>query len=70
VPLDEAGAALLCDGLDDQPLPLEHGAPWRLVIPGGVCFTSVKWVERLELTAEPGPNDGQRIARARLGRGA
>ena len=64
--LDAAGDALVAEALNGEPLSVEHGAPWRLVVPGGQCFTSVKWVERLELTAEPGPDDGQRIARARL----
>jgi DMSO/TMAO reductase YedYZ molybdopterin-dependent catalytic subunit len=64
--LEEARAALLADRLNGAPLPLEHGAPWRLVVPGGRCFTSVKWVTRLELTAEPGEPTGERIARARL----
>jgi DMSO/TMAO reductase YedYZ molybdopterin-dependent catalytic subunit len=68
LPLDAAGDALLAEALNGAPLTIEHGAPWRLVVPGGACFTSVKWVERLELTAEPGSDDGQRIARARLGR--
>ncbi|HEY7065197.1 MAG TPA: molybdopterin-dependent oxidoreductase [Chloroflexota bacterium] len=66
--LDQAGEALLAEALNGEPLTVEHGAPWRLVVPGGQCFTSVKWVERLEVTAEPGANDGARIARARLGR--
>lgn len=66
VPLDDAGAALLCEEMNGQPLPAVHGGPWRLLVPGGACFTSVKWVDRLELTAAPGPNDGERIARARL----
>lgn len=66
VALDDAGAALLCEEMDGRPLPAVHGAPWRLLVPGGACFTSVKWVDRLELTAEPGRNDGERIARARL----
>jgi DMSO/TMAO reductase YedYZ molybdopterin-dependent catalytic subunit len=64
--LDAAGDALLAETLNGEPLSVEHGAPWRLVVPGGQCFSSVKWVERLELTAEPGPHDGQRLARARL----
>lgn len=66
VPLDDAGAALLCEEMNGQPLPAIHGGPWRLLVPGGACFTSVKWVDRLELTAGAGPNDGERIARARL----
>jgi DMSO/TMAO reductase YedYZ molybdopterin-dependent catalytic subunit len=66
VPLAEATEALLCEALDDRPLTVEHGAPWRLVLPGGRCFTSVKWVDRLEVTAEPGRSEGEHIARARL----
>jgi DMSO/TMAO reductase YedYZ molybdopterin-dependent catalytic subunit len=65
LPLPEADRAILCAQLNGQPLPIEHGAPWRLVIPGGVCYTSVKWVDRLEVAAEAGDNSGQRIARAR-----
>lgn len=66
--LSEARAALLCDELNGAPLSLEHGGPWRLVVPGGRCFTSVKWVERLEVSDTPGGADGERIARARLAR--
>jgi DMSO/TMAO reductase YedYZ molybdopterin-dependent catalytic subunit len=66
VHLNQAHAALLCDRLNGAPLAVEHGAPWRLLLPNGSCFTSVKWVTHLELTAEPGPNTGERIARARL----
>lgn len=65
MPLPEADRAVLCDQLNGQPLPIEHGAPWRLVIPGSACYTSVKWVDRLEIAAEAGDNSGQRIARAR-----
>jgi len=64
--LAEAAESLLCDTLDGQPLTREHGAPWRLVVPGGKCFTSVKWVDRLEVTAEAGDSSGERIARARI----
>jgi DMSO/TMAO reductase YedYZ molybdopterin-dependent catalytic subunit len=66
VPLSEANTALLCEVLNDEPLTLEHGAPWRLLVPQGRCFTSVKWVDRLEVTAEPGRSEGEQIARARL----
>jgi DMSO/TMAO reductase YedYZ molybdopterin-dependent catalytic subunit len=66
VPLDGAAGALLCDEMNGRPLPAAHGAPWRLLVPGGRCFTSVKWVDRLELTAAPGAKEGERMARARL----
>jgi DMSO/TMAO reductase YedYZ molybdopterin-dependent catalytic subunit len=66
VPLAEAVAALLADELNGEPLSIEHGAPWRLVLPGGACYTSVKWLDRLELTAEPGEHTAQRLAGARF----
>ena len=70
VPLDlaQASRALLCDELEGRPLELEHGGPWRLLLPGGRCFTSVKWVDRLELAAGPGEPAGERMALARLAR--
>ena len=66
VALADAGAALLCDELDGAPLSIEHGAPWRLVLPGARCFGSVKWVDRLELAREPGPNTAEAVALGRL----
>lgn len=66
ISLADAAGALVCDELDSEPLSIEHGAPWRLVLPGGTCYTSVKWLDRLELTAEPGEHTAQRFARARL----
>ena len=68
LPLSDADRAVLCDQLNGRPLPVEHGAPWRLVIPGGACYTSVKWVDRLEVAVEAGDNTGQRIARGRVER--
>jgi DMSO/TMAO reductase YedYZ molybdopterin-dependent catalytic subunit len=64
--LSELEGALLCDRLNDAPLTPEHGAPWRLVLSGGACFTSVKWVDHLELAAEPGDATAERIARRRI----
>jgi DMSO/TMAO reductase YedYZ molybdopterin-dependent catalytic subunit len=66
VPLDAAQAALLCEEMNGRPLSAAHGAPWRLLVPGGACFTSVKWVDRLEVAAAPGEDKGERIARMRL----
>jgi DMSO/TMAO reductase YedYZ molybdopterin-dependent catalytic subunit len=64
--LADLDGALLCDRLNDAPLASEHGAPWRLVLSGGACFTSVKWVDHLELAAEPGDATAERIARRRI----
>lgn len=65
ITLEDAANALLADTLNGQPLTVEHGAPWRLALFGGRCFTSVKWVERLELTADPGDNTSLQIVRER-----
>jgi DMSO/TMAO reductase YedYZ molybdopterin-dependent catalytic subunit len=66
VPLADAATVLVCDELNGEPLPVEHGAPWRLVPSGGLCYSNVKWLDHLELTAEPGEHAAERIARARL----
>jgi DMSO/TMAO reductase YedYZ molybdopterin-dependent catalytic subunit len=66
LPLAELDGALLCDRLNDAPLAPAHGAPWRLVLSGGACFTSVKWVDHLELAAELGEATAERIARGRI----
>jgi DMSO/TMAO reductase YedYZ molybdopterin-dependent catalytic subunit len=43
--------ALLAVGMNGEPLPLEHGFPARLVIPGLYGFISAtKWVTRMTLT--------------------
>lgn len=41
---------LLADSLDGRPLPLEHGAPLRLVAPQHYGYKSVKHVAAIELT--------------------
>lgn len=57
VALQDAATALVCDELDGQPLPQRQGAPWRLLLPGSGGSTSVKWIDRLEVTEEPGSYD-------------
>ncbi len=64
--LAEAEHAILCDELNGEPLEVEDGAPWRLIVPGAVCYASVKWVDRLEVARDAGVNTAQAIARARL----
>jgi DMSO/TMAO reductase YedYZ molybdopterin-dependent catalytic subunit len=66
VSLDEADHTVLCDMLDGKPLSVEHGGPWRLIVRGGQCFSSVKWVDRLELMINPEPGSAETIARQRL----
>jgi DMSO/TMAO reductase YedYZ molybdopterin-dependent catalytic subunit len=45
---------MLAYELDGKPLPREHGAPVRVVIPEMYGYKNVKWVERIELVARPG----------------
>ena len=49
--LTDARDALLAVGLNGQPLPIEHGYPARLVVPGLYGYVSAtKWVVDMELT--------------------
>jgi DMSO/TMAO reductase YedYZ molybdopterin-dependent catalytic subunit len=49
--LTDARNALLAVGLNGQPLPVEHGYPARLVVPGLYGYVSAtKWVVDMELT--------------------
>ncbi len=60
-------SALLAWELNGAPLPVEHGGPLRLVMPGAVCYESVKWVQRLELRTTPGKATARYIALTRIG---
>jgi DMSO/TMAO reductase YedYZ molybdopterin-dependent catalytic subunit len=66
--MEQVQNALLCDSMNSEPLSLQHGAPLRLVVPDAVCFTSVKWVQRIEVVSEAGLNDAEQIALGRLGK--
>ncbi|MFB6352634.1 MAG: molybdopterin-dependent oxidoreductase, partial [Halobacteriales archaeon] len=48
--LDRLADGLLALRLDGEALPVEHGGPARLALPGDSdCWESVKWVSRIEL---------------------
>src|ERR1700743_2911502 len=43
--------ALLAVGMNGQPLPIKHGFPARMVVPGLYGYTSAtKWVTKLKVT--------------------
>ncbi len=43
--------ALLAVGMNGEPLPLEHGFPVRMVVPGLYGYVSAcKWIEQMEIT--------------------
>jgi DMSO/TMAO reductase YedYZ molybdopterin-dependent catalytic subunit len=45
---------MLAYEMDGKPLPQEHGAPVRVVIPEMYGYKNVKWVERIDAVATPG----------------
>jgi DMSO/TMAO reductase YedYZ molybdopterin-dependent catalytic subunit len=43
--------ALIAVGMNGEPLPLRHGFPARLIVPGLYGYVSAtKWLEKIELT--------------------
>src|SRR5215469_4988609 len=48
-----ASGALLAYAMNGDPLPLQHGYPVRLVVPGWYGVASVKWLMAIELIARP-----------------
>src|SRR4051812_14158450 len=55
VPLDKARRpeVLLAWAMNGEPLTPVHGAPVRVVVPGYIGARSVKWLERIEVRAQP-----------------
>jgi sulfane dehydrogenase subunit SoxC len=49
---DELSKAFLATRMNGQPLPRDHGAPVRLVVPGWYGCACVKWVNRIELVPD------------------
>lgn len=44
---------LLAYAMNGEPLPVAHGFPLRLIVPGWYGMASVKWVARISALAEP-----------------
>jgi DMSO/TMAO reductase YedYZ molybdopterin-dependent catalytic subunit len=76
VPLEKALDAdtMLAWRMNGAPLPIEHGAPVRVVVPGWYATDSVKWVTRISIVDRPfeGPFETEtyRLSPAPTGRGA
>mmetsp|Transcript_2114 Transcript_2114/g.4090 ORF Transcript_2114/g.4090 Transcript_2114/m.4090 type:complete len:406 (-) Transcript_2114:770-1987(-) len=49
--MDEDGDCLLCYGMNNEAIPRDHGAPLRCIIPGFVGARSVKWLDKIVLSA-------------------
>lgn len=50
---DRLEQAVLAYSMNGQPLPLEHGCPVRLVVPGLYGYKMPKWLQRLQVTDTP-----------------
>jgi DMSO/TMAO reductase YedYZ molybdopterin-dependent catalytic subunit len=46
-------SSLLAYAMNGEPLPLEHGYPLRLIVPGWYAVASVKWLTEIEATGSP-----------------
>jgi DMSO/TMAO reductase YedYZ molybdopterin-dependent catalytic subunit len=55
LPLAEAMGedVILAYEMNDAPLPPQHGAPLRLIVPGWYGMAHVKWLRRITVVAEP-----------------
>jgi DMSO/TMAO reductase YedYZ molybdopterin-dependent catalytic subunit len=45
--------SLLAYAMNGEPLPLEHGYPLRLIVPGWYAVASVKWLTEIEAIGSP-----------------
>lgn len=52
VPLAALGDALLAWEMNGEPIPLAHGGPLRLIVPGYTGVNNIKYVKRLAFTAK------------------
>jgi DMSO/TMAO reductase YedYZ molybdopterin-dependent catalytic subunit len=60
-PAEITADVLLAYAMNGQPLPPQHGAPLRLIVPGWYGMASVKWLDRITAMAEPVEAYHQRI---------
>jgi DMSO/TMAO reductase YedYZ molybdopterin-dependent catalytic subunit len=53
--LDDARGsdALLAYAMNGEPLPIQHGYPLRVIVPGWYAVTSVKWLTEIEVIGQP-----------------
>jgi sulfite oxidase len=58
IPIEKAMSAetLLVYEMNDEPLPLVHGFPLRVMVPGYIGARSVKWVTNIHVQAHPSTN--------------
>lgn len=47
------GEAIVAHSMNGEPLPVDHGFPARLIVPGWYGMASVKWLTRIEAVSQP-----------------
>ncbi|MBC7944353.1 MAG: sulfite oxidase [Burkholderiales bacterium] len=52
IPLQAMNQALLAWEMNGEPVPMAHGGPLRLIVPGYYGVNHIKYIKRLALTAE------------------
>ena len=55
VPVAALGDAILAWELNGEPIPLAHGGPLRLIVPGYQGVNNIKYIKRLALTPQQSP---------------
>ena len=50
---DPAAEILIAYAMNGEPLGLDHGAPFRLIVPHWYAVASVKWLKRIDVLTEP-----------------
>ena len=68
IPIEKAMSAekLLAYEMNDDPLPLLHGFPLRIMVPGYIGARSVKWVTNIHVQEHPSTNYFQQHAYKRF----
>jgi sulfane dehydrogenase subunit SoxC len=56
---DDVRDAVLALRMNGAPLPLDHGAPVRLVVPNWYGCACIKWVDRIDLVPDDAPATSQ-----------
>jgi len=57
IPIEKAlDDVLLADRMNGEALPVLHGGPVRVIVPGWYGMASTKWVTRVRIEAEPSDN--------------
>lgn len=54
------GDVILCYEMNGKPLPRDHGYPLRIIVPGYAAVRNVKWINKIELSAEEAEGPWQR----------